>query len=122
MIDAVDNDNFQILDAWAKNSAGVSTPKNWFKDHFAHQPIWTFLSQLNISVGLFQGDKDTACSIEGVKLMEDKAKKAGKSKMEFHYFENLDHTLNIGAYFIRGTMPAGHKAIFEFINSHVRKK
>lgn len=121
LIEAADKDNYAILDSWAKNSAGVSTPKDWFKDHFSHEPIWAFLSRLDMQVGFFQGDKDTACSIEGVKLMEAQAKKAGKSKMEFHYFENLDHSLNIGAYFVRGTLPAGHKAIFEYISKQVRK-
>jgi len=35
--------------------------------------------------------------------------------MEFHYFDGLDHSLNIDEYFKSGTIPAGHKAIFEFI-------
>jgi hypothetical protein len=39
--------------------------------------------------------------------------------MEFHYFHNLDHTLNIGLYFVKGTLPDGHKAIFEFIRTQV---
>ena len=39
--------------------------------------------------------------------------------MEFHYFKGLDHSLNIGHYFVRGIMPEGHKAIFEFIRKQV---
>lgn len=122
LLDAIDTENYEVLNNWAKRSAGVSTPKDWFKDHFAHQPIWTFLARLDMPVGFFHGDRDTACSIEGVKRMEEEAKKAGKSNMRFHYFENLDHSLNIAAYFIRGTMPAGHKAIFEYIENQTRKK
>jgi len=71
---------------------------------------------------MFQGDKDTSVPIEGVRKLEELAKKAGKSKIEFHYFENLDHSLGITAYFVKGTLPEGHKAIFEFINSHVGRK
>lgn len=121
-LDAVDNDNYEILDRWAKTSAGVTTPKDWFKDHFTHQPIWVFLSRLNMPIGFFHGAADTSASIEGVKKLEDQAKKAGKRKMQFHYFEDLDHTLNIGLYFIRGSLPEGHKAIFEYINSQTRNK
>ena len=119
-LDAVDTDNYEILNGWTKTSAGVSTPKDWFKDHFAHPSIWTFLSKLDISVGLFQGLADTAASAEGVKKMEDQAKKAGKSNLHFYYFENLDHSLGILRYFVKGTLPDGHKKIFEFINDQVK--
>ncbi len=121
-LDAVDTDNFEILNGWTKSSAGVSTPKDWFKDHFAHPAIWTFLSKLDISIGLFQGGADSSVSAEGLRKMEEQAKKAGKSNMQFHYFENLDHSLNIIEYFVRGTLPEGHKAIFEYINNQIGKK
>jgi len=122
LLDAVDNNNFEVLDRWTKSSAGVSTPANWFKDHFAHPTIWTFLSKLDIPIGFFQGDRDTAASIEGVKKLEADAKAAGKKNMRFFYFEGLDHSLGIGIYFIRGTLPAGHTAIFEFINNLANAK
>jgi len=120
--DAVDTENYEVLNQWAKTSAGMSTPKDWFKDQFAHQPIWTFLSKLNIAVGCFQGSADEMVPIDGVRKLEEQAKKAGKSKMEFHYFNGLDHTLNIFQYFVRGTIPAGHQAIFEFIKKQTAKK
>jgi len=113
--EALDSNNYAVLDEWARTSAAASTPKDWFKDHFAHQPIWTFLSALDIPIGLFQGDNDAMVPIEGVKKLEERAKKAGKSRMEFYYFDNLDHSLNIGEYFVKGSLPAGHKTIFEFI-------
>ena len=119
--DALDTENYAVLDDWAKTSAAVSTPKDWFKDHFAHQPIWTFLSKLDIPVGLFQGSGDVNVPIAGVKKLEEMARKAGKKKMEFHYFDNLDHSLNIIEYFFRGTLPAGHKEIFEFIKRQTAK-
>jgi len=120
--DTVDAENYEVLNQWAKTSAAVSTPKDWFKDHFSHPPIWTFLSKLDMQIGIFHGDRDVNTSVEGVKALEEQAKKAGKSKMEFHYFAGLDHTLNIGAYFIKGTLPEGHKAIFEYIKNQVRKR
>jgi len=120
--DAVDTENYEVLNEWARTSAGVSTPKDWFKDQFAHQPIWTFLAKLNIAVGCFQGSADAMVPIAGVKKLEEQAKKAGKSKMEFHYFEGLDHSLNVGEYFVKGTLPAGHQAIFEFIRQQTARK
>ena len=119
--DAVDTENYAVLNEWAKTSAAVSTPKDWFKDQFAHQPIWTFLSKLDIAVGLFQGSGDVNVPIAGVRKLEETARKAGKTKMEFHYFDNLDHSLNIIEYFFRGTLPAGHKEIFEFIKRQTAK-
>ncbi|HEY7544990.1 MAG TPA: hypothetical protein VID27_08915, partial [Blastocatellia bacterium] len=121
-LDAADADNFEVLNGWLKVAASVATPKDWFKDHFAHQPIWTFLSQLDIPIGFFHGDEDASVPIEGVKKLEEMAKKAGKTKMEFHYFKGLDHSLNIGLYFVKGTMPEGHKAIFEFIRNQTQRK
>jgi len=120
--DAVDTENYEVLSEWARKSAAVTTPKDWFKDQFAHQPIWTFLAKINIAVGCFQGSADAMVPIDGVRKLEEQAKKAGKSKMEFHYFENLDHSLNIGEYFVKGNLPAGHQAIFEFIRQQTAKK
>ncbi|MGH9970395.1 MAG: alpha/beta hydrolase family protein [Pyrinomonadaceae bacterium] len=120
--DAVDKENYEVLDQWARTSAGVTTPKDWFKDHFAHQPIWTFLSKLNIAIGFFHGSGDTNTPIAGVRNLEESAKKAGKSKMEFHYFEGLDHSLNIIEYFVKGTLPAGHDEIFKFIKEQSARK
>lgn len=120
--DAVNAENYEVLNEWAKTSAGVSTPKDWFKDQFAHEPIWNFLAKINIAVGCFQGSADAMVPIDGVRKLEEQAKKAGKSKMEFHYFEGLDHSLNIGDYFVKGTLPAGHQAIFEFIRQQTARK
>jgi len=120
--DALDTTNYEVLDEWARTSAAVSTPKGWFKDHFAHEPIWNFLSRLNIAIGFFQGEDDAMVPVEGVRKLEEQAKKAGRSKMEFYYFNNLDHSLGIIEYFFKGSLPAGHKAIFEFIKKQTAMK
>ena len=107
---------------WLKVTAAVSIPKDWLQDHFAHPAMWTFLSRLDIPIGLFHGDADNLTPIEGVKKLEDQAKTSGKTKMKFHYFQDLDHSLGIGVYFVRGTLPEGHKAIFEYLKNQVQKK
>lgn len=35
--------------------------------------------------------------------------------MECHYFEGLDHTLNITLCFLKGEIPAGYRAIFSYV-------
>ena len=114
-LDAIDEENYAVLDAWAKNSAGVSTPAGWFQDHFEYEPIWTFLSQLELPVGVFHGELDGAAPVAGVRQLEQQASAAGKTGMEFHYFADADHTLGIGTYFATGELPAGHAAIFQFV-------
>lgn len=117
-LDAIDNENFALLNMWAKTAAGVATPDNWFQDHFEHPVIWTFLEQLDIPVGLFHGARDSNTPIGAVRELEKQSLAAGKTKMEYFYFDDLDHSLNIGEYFSKGTMPAGHQAIFDFIERH----
>ena len=121
-LDAIDNDDYKVLHAWAKAGAAVAIPDGWFKDHFSHEDMWSFLSKLDIPVGCFHGDADRMAPISAVKELETKAKKANLTKVEFHYFEGLDHTLNIGQYFVNGKMPKGHRAIFEFIDRIVPAK
>ena len=120
-LDAIDQENYSVLDAWSKVGSAVSLPKDWFKNHFAQKPMWEFLKTLDIPVGCFHGDQDAMVPVGGLRKLEETAKAAGKKRMEFHYFEGLDHSLNIGLYFVRGEMPAGHKAIFEFIRQQAEK-
>jgi len=118
-LDAIDQDDFAVLQAWAKSSAAVSVPAEWFKDHFAQKPIWTYLQQVDIPVGCFHGGKDTNTPIDGVKKLEAEANKAGKTRMKFFYFDKLDHSLNVGEYFIQNKLPEGHQAIFAFIKEQL---
>ena len=51
-----------------------------------------------------------------VKDLHARAQKAGLNKMEFHYFDGYDHSLKVARYFVNGSVPRGHRAIFEFID------
>jgi hypothetical protein len=121
-LDAIDTSDYGSINNRLKVTAAVSIPNDWVKDHFAHAPMWTFLSRLTMPIGLFHGDADNLTPIEGVKKLEEMAKQSGKSNMKFHYFEGLDHSLGLAAYFAGGALPDGHKAIFEYIRSQVGKK
>ena len=121
-MDAVVNDDFEVLRDWGKKAAGLTLPDDWFKDHFSHADNWSFLSELDIPIGVFHGDVDRMAPVSAVKDLEVKAKAAKREKMEFHYFEGLNHTLNIAEYFVKSEMPKGHRAIFEFIDRIVPKK
>lgn len=115
-LDAIKSNDYKVLQDWARVSAALSVPENWFKDHFNHNDMWTYLSKLDFPIGHFHGDADRMTSIKALKKLESKAKAAKLSNMEFHYFDGLDHSLNIVLYFLKGELPEGHKAIFEFVD------
>jgi dienelactone hydrolase len=119
-LDAIAANNYEAIYGRLKTTAAVSLPKNWVEDHFAHPPIWTFLSPLTMPVGFFHASGDNLTPIEGVRNLEAQAGKAGKSNFEFRYFEGLDHSLGISQWFTQRRLPAGHQAIFEFIQAHTR--
>jgi hypothetical protein len=122
-LDAIDAARFESIYAWLKVSAAVSIPKNWVEDHFAHPPMWTFLSPLKIPVGLFHGTADQLTPVAGVKALEERALKEGKSNLRFQYFDGLDHSLRLGRYFAAGgALPEGHKAIFDYIQAQFRSR
>jgi alpha-beta hydrolase superfamily lysophospholipase len=117
LLDALANNDFATLNAWTQSGApAVALPDKWFEDHFAHAEIWTFLKGLDVPVGLFHGDRDNMASMSAVKELEKASEKASRTNLKFHYFEGLDHSLNIGQYFVKGSIPAGHQAIFRFID------
>jgi predicted esterase len=117
LLDVIDADGYDGINAWLKQVAVVDLPTGWLQDHFSHPAMWSFLSQLTIPVGLFHGNADNLTPVDGTKALEALAKQAGKSNLEFQYFEGLDHSLGIGSWFVRGTLPEGHKAIFAFIRA-----
>jgi alpha-beta hydrolase superfamily lysophospholipase len=120
MIARIDANDIELVNQRLKATAALSLPEGWVADHFAHAPMWTFLSTLSLPVGLFHGTGDNLTPVDGTRWLEAQAKQAGKSNMEFQYFEGLDHSLGILPYFVRGTLPAGHTAIFEYIRRQVQ--
>jgi len=122
LLEAIDTGKFDAIYSWLKLTSAVSTPPNWLEDHYAHPPMWTFLSPLKIPVGLFHGTADQLTPIADVKKLEERAKSASKSNMQFQYFEGLDHSLGLGRYFSGGPLPEGHEAIFEFIRTQTQQK
>ncbi len=119
LLDAVEKEDFATLDAWAmSDNPAVVTPAHWFKDHFAHEEIWSYLKGLKIPVGIFHGEVDPMASVPAVKALEKKAGEAGLKNTEFRYFEGVGHSLGIEQYWTSGTgnIPAGHQAIFAFID------
>jgi pimeloyl-ACP methyl ester carboxylesterase len=120
LLDAIDTKRFDTIYGWLKVTAGVSTPDHWVEDHFAHAPMWTFLSPLTIPVGIFHGTADQLTPVESARQLEARLKSAGKSNIQFQFFEGLDHSLGLGRYFAGAPLPAGHLAIFEYIRTQTR--
>ena len=51
----------------------------------------------------------------------DEAKAAGKTNLEFRYFDGLDHGLGTIEYFITGKPSTGYVAIFEFMKRFAQR-
>jgi fermentation-respiration switch protein FrsA (DUF1100 family) len=124
LTDAVQADNFDVFIPWLTASAGVQVPGTmtaWYKDHLAQPTMWDVLSKLSMPVGLFQGEIDANTPAADVRALEAKAKAAGKTNLEFRYFDDLDHGLGGAVYFNTGRPSTGYAAIFEFIERVARK-
>jgi pimeloyl-ACP methyl ester carboxylesterase len=120
--DAFASGNVEITEAFLKGAAAVATPKGWVADHFAHRPMWDFLSPLTVPVGIFQGDDDRNTGVEDVQALEKLAKAAGRTNIEFHYFPGLGHGLGSTDYFNKGAHSPGYAAIFEFMKRHTQTR
>jgi pimeloyl-ACP methyl ester carboxylesterase len=118
-LDAIASEDFEVLDAWARTAAGVTTPRGWFRDHFRHPALWTFLSRLDMPIAFFHGTADANTPVSSVRALEARAKVAGKRRFAFHYVEGEDHSLGVAGYFVTGTVPPGHRAIFDWMRRNV---
>lgn len=120
-LDAIAGEDFTVLDAWARTAAGATTPRDWFRDHFRHPPLWRFLSQLDVPVAIFHGTTDASTPVESVRALEALAGQAGKRRFTFRYLQGEDHSLGVVAYFVDGTVPLGHRALFDWVREHVAR-
>ena len=121
LTEAVRAGQIDVFLPWLQASAGVETPNPmsaWVKDHFSQPTMWELLSQLSMPVGLFQGELDHNTPAAGVRALEQKAKAAGKTNLEFRYFDGLDHGLGTIVYFNTGKPSAGYAAMFEFMKRY----
>lgn len=118
-LDAVDAGNLEIVGAWLKATSVLEVPEGWLKDHFAHSSIWTYLSRLDMPVGVFHGEIDGNTPVDGVRGLERQAAVSGKAKMEFHYFADEDHSLGGLDYFMRGAPSEGYKELFAYVKRQV---
>ena len=115
-MNAIRTENFDGFLPWLEASAGVAVPRTmrvWVQDHFTQPAMWDLLQKLSIPVGLFQGETDANTPAAQVRALEQKAKAAGKTNLEFRYFDGLDHGL--------GTMEVlQHRQAVRGLRGHVR--
>ena len=88
-------------------------------NHFAHASTWTFLSKLDMPVGIVHGEIDANTPVAGVHALERQAAAAGKTKMAFHCFAAEDHSLGGLEYFLRGAPSEGYKELFAYVKLQV---
>lgn len=122
LLDAVEQHDFEALRRWSVTGAAVALPAGWFEDHFAYPELWTFLSGLDIPIGLFHGEMDAMTPVAGVRALEERAQAGGRTNMRFQYFPTGDHSLGVGAYFARGILPAGHAAMFAWLREQITRR
>lgn len=118
LTDAIRSDDFAAFIPWLEASAVARVPGSattWYQDHLRQPRMWDLLARLTMPVGLFQGEADGNTSAEGVRMLEELARAAGKTNLEFHYSEGLGHGLGTIDYFNTGTPSAGYAAIFDFM-------
>jgi pimeloyl-ACP methyl ester carboxylesterase len=118
LTDTILADNLDAFIPWLTASAAVQVPGTmtaWYKDHLSQPTMWELLSKLSMPVGLFQGEIDGNTPAADVHALEARAKAAGKTNLEFRYFDNLDHGLGTTVYFTTGTPSAGYTAILDFM-------
>ena len=123
LVEVIQKENFDAFIPWLQASAGVQVPRTmpeWVKDHFSQPTMWELVSKLTMPIGLFQGEIDNNTPAEQVRALERTAKAAGKTNMEFRYFDGLDHGLGTITYFNTGTPSTGYAAIFEFMKQFKR--
>src|SRR4029077_1201231 len=84
-LDAIDAKEIPPIEAYLKVTAAVSLPNGWLADHFAHPPMWTFLSKLTVPVGIFHAEGDANTPVDGTRRLEEQAKKEGKTNLKFFY-------------------------------------
>ncbi len=118
-LDAIAGEDFGVLDAWARTAAGATTPNGWFRDHFRHEPLWSFLSRIDVPVAIFHGPADASAPVESVRALETRVRQAGRTRVNFYYLQGEDHSLGVPAYFIDGAVPPGHQAIFDWVRRNV---
>ena len=105
LVEAIQKENFDAFIPWLQASAAVQVPRTmteWVKDSFSQPTMWELLSKLTMPIGLFQGEVDHNTPAEQVRALERDAKAAGKTNMEFRYFDGLDHGLGTIVYFNTG--------------------
>jgi pimeloyl-ACP methyl ester carboxylesterase len=123
LVEAIQKENFDAFIPWLQANAAVQVPRTlteWVKDHFSQPTMSELLSKLTMPIGLFQGELDHNTPAEGVRALERTLKAAGKTNIEFRYFEGLDHGLGTIVYFNTGTPSTGYAAIFEFMKQFKR--
>jgi pimeloyl-ACP methyl ester carboxylesterase len=123
LVDAIQKENFAAFIPWLQANAAVQVPRTmteWMKDHLSQPTMWELMSKLTMPIGLFQGEVDHNTPAEQVRALERTAKAAGKTNMEFRYFDGLDHGLGTIVYFNTGAPSTGYAAIFEFMKQFKR--
>lgn len=125
LVAMIEAENLDVIERWLQAAAAVPVPsptRAWLKDHFSQPSMWAVVSKLTMPVGFFHGELDANTSAADVRVLEEKAKAAGKTNLEFSYYAGLDHGLGSMEHFTRGNSSAGYAAMFAFLRRHTVRR
>lgn len=94
-------------DEWLKKNYDIRLTSLWFLEHFKLKPNRETLLELDLPIHIFHGIYDQNVPVEGVYNINQLFKKAGKTNLYVHIYENHDHDLNYATYPINGTISNG---------------
>jgi len=78
-------------------------------------PTHQALLRLNLPIGIFHGENDGACRVEGAREAASAFVKAGKTNLTLRVYPKTDHDLNWASFLKTGQIPAPYTDLFGFI-------
>jgi pimeloyl-ACP methyl ester carboxylesterase len=83
-------------------------------------PTHETLLQLDLPLGIFHGENDGACRVEGVLEAETAFEKTGRGNLIVRIYPGTDHDLNWASFLREGNVPPAFDGLFGFIELHAR--
>ncbi len=114
ILKAVEERNDEFL--W-KNLLNLSSA--YLLDWWEAPPNVENLLALEVPLGIFHGELDGACRVEGVREAQEAFKKAGKTNLTVHIYADGDHDLNWTWHNLTEPGPAPYTDAFDFAASLV---
>ncbi len=85
-------------------------------------PTHQTLLRLDLPIGIFHGENDGSCRVEGARQAAEALQRAGKTNLNLRLYPKTDHDLNWASLLRDGKSPAAFNDLFEFIAANAGSK